>query len=60
MKISIKDYLMIIVIIIITIIWLLIIENTKYNNEKSLINKKYCLDEFKDSTRNAISSCNHY
>ena len=59
MKLSIKDYLMIIIIIIITIIWLLIIENTKYNNEKSIINKKFCL-EITEKDAYAISNCNRY
>lgn len=59
MKLSIKDYLMIIITIIVIIIWIIIIENTKYNNDKSIINKKFCL-EISEKDAYAISNCNRY
>jgi hypothetical protein len=62
MKLSLKDYWMIILIVIIYITWFLIIENTKYNNEKSLINQKYCLELWiwEDKELSDITKCNKY
>lgn len=62
MKLSITDYLMIILVVIIIFIWLLFIENTKYNNEKKLINQKYCLEQYTNPVnyKSAILDCKHY
>lgn len=62
MKLSIKDYLMIILIVALIFIWILIIENTKYNNDKSIINQKYCLEQYNNPAiyKDAILDCKYY
>ncbi len=52
MKLSIKDYLMIIILILILLIGLYLLQERKYKNEQTLINQKYCLDLDNDKEKN--------
>ncbi len=60
MKLSIKDYLMILVLIIIVFLGLFLLQDKKYNYEQNLINQKYCLDLDNDKERDLddILKCN--
>lgn len=59
MKLSIKDYLMIIFLILILLFWLYFLQEKKYQNEQALINQKYCLDldNGKEKTLDDILKC---
>lgn len=52
MKLSIKDYLMILFLILILLFWLYLLQERKYKNEQTLINQKYCLDLDNDKEKN--------
>lgn len=62
MKISMKDYLMVIVILVLIFIGSFLLQQNNYLNEKSIINQKYCLEQYNNPTNYAaaILNCKTY